>query len=222
MNYYQKYLKYKKKYLELKKQSGGNDEDFNLVKTFNDHSRSVNSVAFSPDCKWLASGSNDKTVLYKTKDGMEYNTLLTHIRPPGDKSNEHALSFDRNGKAYMLLRRDKPQAGNATNGLLGMSEYPYIDWEWKRMPIRIGGPAMVVLPNGRLLACVRRYLSGGNKTELGFIDPDNGDYTPALRLPSNGDTSYAGMVIQEDKLWVSYYSSHQSKSAIYLAKLKIP
>lgn len=167
-------------------------------------------------------GSNDKTVLYKTKDGMEYNTLLTHIRPPGDKSNEHALSFDRNGKAYMLLRRDNPQAGNATNGLLGTSDYPYIDWEWKRMPIRIGGPAMVVLPNGRLLACVRRYLSGGNKTELGFIDPDNGDYTPALRLPSNGDTSYAGMVIQEDKLWVSYYSSHQSKSAIYLAKLKIP
>ena len=74
MNYYQKYLKYKKKYLELKNQSGGNDEDFNLVKTFY-YNAAVMSVAFSGDGKWMASGSDDFTVklyeIIKSGDDLE-------------------------------------------------------------------------------------------------------------------------------------------------------
>ena len=49
----------------------------------------------------------------------------------------------------------------------------------------------------------------------------DGGYEPALTLPSGGDTSYAGMVWHEGLLWVSYYSSHEGKSAIYLAKVKV-
>jgi hypothetical protein len=41
------------------------------------------------------------------------------------------------------------------------------------------------------------------------------------RLPSGGDTSYAGMVIHDGLLWLSYYSSHQGKTSIYLARLKV-
>lgn len=166
-------------------------------------------------------GAEDKTILYKTKDGKDYMPSLVHIRPPGDKSNEHALSFDENGNAYMLLRRDNPEAGSASHGLLGTSSYPYNDWEWKRLSIRIGGPAMTLLPNGKLLACVRRYLPGGSKTELGYINPETGNYTPALMLPSGGDTSYAGMVIDGSRLLMSYYSSHQGKTSIYLAEIQI-
>ena len=66
MNYYQKYLKYKKKYIKLKNQSGGNDKYFNFVKSFDVHSYKVRSVAFSGDGKWMAYGSSDGTVkLYK-------------------------------------------------------------------------------------------------------------------------------------------------------------
>ncbi|MFO7775441.1 MAG: hypothetical protein R6W89_06545 [Candidatus Hydrogenedentota bacterium] len=43
-----------------------------------------------------------------------------------------------------------------------------------------------------------------------------------LELPSGGDTSYAGLVEYEDEIWMSYYSSHEEKSAIYLARLNIP
>jgi len=42
-----------------------------------------------------------------------------------------------------------------------------------------------------------------------------------LTLPSGGDTSYAGMVWHEGLLWVTYYSSHEEKTCIYLAKVKL-
>ncbi len=50
----------------------------------------------------------------------------------------------------------------------------------------------------------------------------DGGYEPALTLKSGGDTSYAGLVWYDGLLWMSYYSSHEGKSAIYLAKIKVP
>ncbi|MBN9121401.1 MAG: hypothetical protein J0I06_19995 [Planctomycetes bacterium] len=42
-----------------------------------------------------------------------------------------------------------------------------------------------------------------------------------LKPPSGGDTSSAGLVWHHGVLWVSYYSSHEGKSAVYLAKVKV-
>jgi len=39
-----------------------------------------------------------------------------------------------------------------------------------------------------------------------------------LRLPSGGDTSYPGLVWHGGLLWVSYYSSHEGRASIYLAR----
>jgi hypothetical protein len=49
----------------------------------------------------------------------------------------------------------------------------------------------------------------------------DGGYEPVLTLPSGGDASYAGMVWHANLLWVSYYSSHEGKTAIYLARVKV-
>ncbi len=43
-----------------------------------------------------------------------------------------------------------------------------------------------------------------------------------LELPSGGDTSYPGFLLKDHTLWVSYYSSHQGKTAIYLAGFPFP
>ena len=51
---------------------------------------------------------------------------------------------------------------------------------------------------------------------------DSGRLDECLALPSGGDTSYAGLVFHDGLLWVSYYSSHEQKTSIYLAKVKIP
>ena len=36
-----------------------------------------------------------------------------------------------------------------------------------------------------------------------------------------GDTSYPGLLWHDGVLWVSYYSSHEGKTSIYLARVKV-
>jgi hypothetical protein len=50
----------------------------------------------------------------------------------------------------------------------------------------------------------------------------SGKLEEALALPSSGDTSYARLVFHQGFLLVSYYSSHEGKASIYLAKVKLP
>jgi hypothetical protein len=76
------------------------------------------------------------------------------------------------------------------------------------------------LPDGRLLGGGRTH-GGGTHTTLGWIDAQSGKFTPALQLPSGGDTSYPGMVLHHGLLWVSYYSGHEGKTDIYLAEIEV-
>jgi hypothetical protein len=80
---------------------------------------------------------------------------------------------------------------------------------------------MLRLPDGRLLAAVRLY-DGRTRTSLCWVDRASGRLEEALVLPSGGDSSYPGLVWHDGLLWVSYYSSHEGKSSIYLAKVKLP
>jgi len=94
-------------------------------------------------------------------------------------------------------------------------------------PTHSHGPAITLVPDGRLLAIVRRYEKERpspqrtpQHTELGWVDPEARRYAPALKLPSGGDSSYAGPVWHGGVLWMSYYSSHGGKASIYLAKVR--
>jgi hypothetical protein len=153
--------------------------------------------------------------LYRSQDGIQWNTSERIAFPNG---NETSLVFADSGTAYALLRRDGVNAD--LNAQLGTAQPPYTNWTWKDLGIRIGGPEMIQLPDGRLLAITRLY-EGGLRTSLSWIDPAAGKLIEALRLPSGGDTSYAGMVLHDGKLWASYYSSHEGKSSIYLAQITI-
>lgn len=151
--------------------------------------------------------------LYSSKDGKRFDPLVDRLFDVG-YPNETSIVFDGD-TAYCLLRRD---AGPKT-GLLGVSQPHYTKWEWKDLGVRLGGPHMLLLPDGRFVAAVRLY-DGGARTSLCWIDPRTGKLTESLKLPSGGDTSYAGLVLHDGLIWVSYYSSHEGKTAIYLAKVK--
>lgn len=156
--------------------------------------------------------------LYVSNDGKNFETLVEDMGIT-DYPNETAMVFSGD-TAYCLLRRD----GEQKSGLLGISLPPYTGWKWKDMGVRIGGPQMIQLPDGRLLAAVRLYGGEGwhpARTSLCWVDPGEGNITEALEFPSGGDTSYPGVVFLNGTLWVSYYSSHEGKTAVYLAKVKM-
>lgn len=156
------------------------------------------------------------TRLYRSRDGRRFEIVVAELYREG-YPNEATLRFLPDGAALCLLRRDEPPA----TALLGASRPPYRDWSWKDLGVRIGGPNLIRLPDGRWVAAVRLY-DGRTRTSLCRLDPEAGRLEEFLTLPSGGDTSYAGLVFHDGLLWVSYYSSHEGKAAIYLALVQFP
>ncbi len=61
----------------------------------------------------------------------------------------------------------------------------------------------------------------GPHTALCYLDMTEHKMTRLLKLPSGGDTSYPGLLWHDSLLYLSYYSSHESKTSIYLARIKV-
>jgi hypothetical protein len=155
-----------------------------------------------------------KLKLWVSADGEKYD-LVAHLDVPGHP-NETTLRFTPKGEMVALVRRE----GGNQKGWVGTSKAPYKEWSWKELPARIGGPNFVSVPDGPTVAAVRLY-DDKVRTSLCLLDATGGKLDETLKLPSGGDTSYAGLVWHDGLLWVSYYSSHEGKSAIYLAKVKV-
>lgn len=156
------------------------------------------------------------TRLYRSLNGKFFSAWVPALFAEG-WANEASLAFEPDGRALCLLRRD----GEPGSGQLGIAGAPYRDWSWKDLAVKIGGPKLLRLPDGRHVAGVRLY-DGAPRTSLAWVDADQGRLTEFLRLPSGGDTSYPGMVWQDGLLWVSYYASHEGRTAIYLARVCLP
>ena len=154
--------------------------------------------------------------LYSSADGRSFETLVKSLFDQGEP-NETSLLFLEDDTCLCLLRRDGPK-GTAQ---LGSAKPPYTEWTWKDLGMKLGGPHLLRLPDGRIVAGGRAY-DGGAHTALLWLDPEKGKMKEFLKLPSSGDTSYPGLVWHDGLLWVSYYSSHEGKTSIYRAKVRPP
>ena len=150
--------------------------------------------------------------LLKTSDGISWEKLASFSI--GSFPNEATIRFDKNGSMMILLRRE-----SGANGMLGISQAPYSDWKWTELDYRLGGPDFLVLKNNLLIG-TRLYKSPTNSTVI-YLTDKQGKVKKTVMLPSGGDTSYPGMLISKKDLLVSYYSSHEGKSRIYLARIKM-
>jgi len=162
--------------------------------------------------------------LYRTTDAARFETLIENAGVP-NSPGESAIRFDGN-RAIVLLRRDAyggkpPIPASAATALIGTAAPPYREWQWKDTGVRIGGPNFIGVPGGRWVAAVR-LTTPVTRTALCWLDPAKGTLAEFLTLPSQGDSSYAGLVMHKGLLWVSYYSTHEGKTSIYLAKVKLP
>lgn len=149
-------------------------------------------------------------------DGKSFEARVPTLFDQGEP-NEASLVFLEDGTGLCLLRRDGPK-GTAQ---LGTAKAPYTEWTWKDLGFKIGGPQLIRLPDGRIVAGGRLY-DGGVHTGLLWVDAKEGRLSEFLKLPSGGDTSYPGLAWHDGLLWTTYYSSHEGKTSIYRAKVRLP
>ena len=149
--------------------------------------------------------------LYSTRDGIEWDWIAEY-HLPGEEwtASETTLRIMPDGEMISLTR---PY-------WIGTSRPPYTDWSWTRIPDGLGGPNFIRCSDGSLWAASRGRLDEVHGTVLARMSRDS--YQPVLRLPSGGDCSYPGMVEHDGLLWLSYYSTHEEKTSIYLARIELP
>jgi hypothetical protein len=158
----------------------------------------------------LGEGSDPRRgMLYRSRDGLDWE-WVTEFHLPNNTWNasETTLRFLPHGEMIALTRPH----------WIGTSQPPFKTWRWTKIKEKVGGPNFLQLPNGQLWASGRHYGKGAT-TVLARMTHQT--YEPVLTLPSGGDCSYPGMVWHDDLLWMSYYSSHEGKTSIYLAKIRL-
>lgn len=150
--------------------------------------------------------------LVKSRDGETF----TEVKKLDitDRPGEATVRFQKDGTMVALVRREN---GNQ-RGWVGSAKAPYTEWSWKELDMRLGGPEFIILPNGEMWAGTRQHNGKETKTILGKLTLDK--LEPKLTFESGGDTSYPGMVWHDGQVWMSFYSSHEGKSKIYLAKVQ--
>lgn len=121
-------------------------------------------------------------------------------------------------RTTLALARNETKGGHS---MFGTSHAPYNKWSWTDTGHIIQGPDFIRLADGRMIYGGRDFVDGKSNTTVGILTA-SGQAMPMLVLPSGGDCSYPGLAQGPDgQIWVSYYSSHEGKSSIYLAKLKL-
>lgn len=152
---------------------------------------------------------------YSSADGRVWQ-LSSILQVPG-QPNETTLRFLKDGSAVALVRRE---AGDR-KGAIGVAQAPYRQWTWTALSVPLGGPNFIELPDGSLVAGSRGFGQTPGPHMVLYKMTKTG-LEPLLELPSGGDCSYPGLVWHEGQLHVSYYSSHEGKSAIHHARVRLP
>jgi hypothetical protein len=164
-------------------------------------------------------GANDShTALLESNDGLAFHELVPRLYDK-ESPTEATLRFDDDSTAYCLQRRDGTPPRKSA--VFGISRPPYTDWKWHDLGMHVGGPNLLRLPSGEWLAAGRFFDGTKPSTKVALLDVKEPSIKPVLQLPSGGDTSYPGLVWHDGKLWMSYYSSHEGKAQIYIAKIDV-
>ena len=142
--------------------------------------------------------------LFTSADGASFTVHADAMRDPA------SLLFLPDGTALALAE-----------GALGKSRVPYRGWAWSRLDKGIAGAAVLRLPDERIVVA-GRIAGASPRTALCWLDAGEETLTEFLALPSGGETGAPGLVFHEGFLWVSYFSSHEGRAMIYLAKVKLP
>ena len=184
----------------------------------------IDSATWYVPAYWREHG---RSALLKSSDGVEWSWVSEIYE--GERNDETAIEFLPDGRMIATLRlegsgqmRGDPQAST----LIAVASPPYEEWSYARSRVtRLDGPCLFahggeVFAAGRYQADRLPGLSeqgsvfSRKRTSLFLVREDGLTYLSDL--PSSGDTSYAGAVIQGDVAYVSYYTSPIDKDYPWL------
>lgn len=169
--------------------------------------------AFPPDA------SVGRVVLLRSPDGVEWSEISTIYE--GEDASETDIELLPDGRMLAAVRLEAPGAllmGSDRNAtLLATADPPYLAWTARRVPgTRLDGPALFSV-GGRTFAVGRRQPGpygrltrlGGllSRKRTGLFEITGDGLRHVGDLPSAGDTSYAGAVVRDADVWISYYTS---------------
>jgi hypothetical protein len=159
--------------------------------------------------------SKSELFLLKTTNGIDYDLIVP--LPMDDVAGESTVTFDKDDNMIIIVRVDS----GTRIGRIAKSRYPYTDWDWKETGIRLGGPNIIPYTDDWYLIGTRSFnFRNQAKTSI-YLYREGEEIRNVVELPSGGDNSYPGMLIVGNELWISYYSSHEGKTSIYMAKIPL-
>lgn len=156
------------------------------------------------------SGGKGRDVhLVVSEDGLQWQKIST-IRA-GNWESETTLFVDPKGHMTAFLRQ---KYGSPACQVLE-ADPPYTEWKARPAGVpHLSGHSIHTFGDTTYLFSRSRNGKATGTTIYTFAD---GKLVPYCELPSGGDCSYAEAVQMGDDMLVSYYSSHEGPTNIYLA-----
>ncbi len=148
---------------------------------------------------------------FRSADGIHWERLIAM-----DGGNETAITVLPDGRLMAFRRRNDAE--------VGISSAPFLDWEWTPQGRYAGGPGLLVLSSGRVLAGCRYHRPNMPREEksyfaLSLVDLDQLSLLPVIDFQGGRDCGYPGMVEHGGEIWVSHYAGSKTESAIYLSRV---
>jgi hypothetical protein len=185
-----------------------------------------------------------KSALLKSPNGERWEMVSQIFQ--GERNDETDFEFMADGRILSTARLEGKggwEGDPASGTLIATSAPPYEQWSYARShTTRFDGPCLFPY-NGRIYG-VGRYQSsffprvaeqGGlfSRKRTSLFQLDERGLTRLTDLPSAGDTSYAGIAMRGNELYVSYYTSDVKEdpawvvgmfqpSAIKMARVSLP
>jgi hypothetical protein len=186
--------------------------------------KTVDSTTWYVPAYWREHG---KSILLKSSDGVNWSKVSEIYE--GERNDETAIEFLPDGRMIATLRLEgsgRVRGDSQASTMIAVASPPYEEWSRVKSRVtRLDGPCLFsyggqVFAAGRYQADRVPGLSeqgsafSRKRTSLFLVREDGLTYLSDL--PSSGDTSYSGAVVQGEVTHVSYYTSPIDKDYPWL------
>jgi hypothetical protein len=198
--------------------------------------KTQDGLTFYNAAYWYEHG---QSILIKSTDGINWETISTIHQ--GGRNDETEIEFLPDGR---LLATARLEYGEATDGIFGdvkgstlitVSEPPYQEWSQgvQSLVTRLDGPYLFTYHD-------RIYAAGRFQPDLSKSGPLTAEGSALARkrtalfevhenglayltdLPSDGDTSYVGLVMDGDVAHLTYYTSPLEHDFAWVMGMMLP